>query len=179
MNLQRKVQAIRQMVSAKILYQIRLSDHGLEMVSKLGKLLRNEDKVTLYLPSWTGMQCLHHRQGRNIPNLLKTVMISRKKASEKMKLDTDLIAREVGDRTDPLNGERLQKIGLVGNNWQKIKEHQTRKSKEIIEGKIMVKQYFLCLRVRYQGIGYGWIADYHLETRLDVYKHYLIQHQTR
>ena len=88
MNLQQKVQAIRQIVSAKILYQIRLSDHGLEMVSKLGKLLRNEDKVTLHLPSWTGTQCLHHRQGQNIPNLLKTVMISRKKASEKMKLDT-------------------------------------------------------------------------------------------
>ena len=51
-------------------------------------------------------------------------MISRKKASEKMKLDEDPIAREVRDRINPLNGERLQRIGITGNKWLRIKEEQ-------------------------------------------------------
>ena len=51
-----KVQAIRQVVYAKMLYQIRLSDHGLEMARKLDKLLQNEVKKILHLPSWTGTE---------------------------------------------------------------------------------------------------------------------------
>ena len=46
-----KVQVIRQVVHAKILYQIRLSDHGLGMAQKLDKLLQNEIKQILHLPS--------------------------------------------------------------------------------------------------------------------------------
>ena len=97
-----KVQAIIQIVSTKVLYQIRLSDHGQEIVRKLDEILRNEVKTILHLPSWGGSHWLHHWKGGNISNLLKTVMISRKKASEKMKLDEDLIGREVGDRIDLL-----------------------------------------------------------------------------
>ena len=39
--------------------------------------------------------------------LLQTVMISRKKASEKTKLDPDPIAQEIGDRIDLLNVKQL------------------------------------------------------------------------
>ena len=39
-----KVQAKRQVVYAKMLYQIRLSDHGLEMAQKLDKLCRMKSK---------------------------------------------------------------------------------------------------------------------------------------
>ena len=62
-------------------------------------------------------------------------MISRKKASEKMKLDDDPIAREVGDKIDPLNGKRLQRIGITGNNWLRIKEEQKKQSEIVIARK--------------------------------------------
>lgn len=78
----------------------------------------------MHLPSWGGSHWLHHWKGGNISNLLKTVMISRKKASEKMKLDEDLIGREVGDRIDLLNDERFQRLGIIGNNWHKVKKDQ-------------------------------------------------------
>ena len=132
LNPLQKVQVIRQVVSAKMLYQIRLSDHGLQMSRKLHKLLRNEVKKIFHLPSWTGTEWLHHTKGGNIPNLLKTVMISRKKASEKMKLDEDPIARQVRDRINPLNGERLQRIGITGNNWLRIKEEQKKQEERVI-----------------------------------------------
>ena len=51
-------------------------------------------------------------------------MMSTKKATKKMKLDSDPIVREVGDRIDPLNGERLRMIGILGNNWKRIKDEQ-------------------------------------------------------
>ena len=102
------------------------------MSRKLHKLLRNEVKKIFHLPSWTRTEWLHHRKGGNIPNLLKTVMISRKKASEKMKLDEDPIARQVRDRINPLNGERLQRIGITGNNWLRIKEEQKKQEERVI-----------------------------------------------
>ena len=62
-------------------------------------------------------------------------MISRKKASEKMKLDDDPVAREVGDKIDPLNGKRLQRIGITGNNLLRIKEEQKKQSEIVIARK--------------------------------------------
>ena len=49
-----------------------------------------------------------------------------------MKLDSDPIVREVGDRIDPLNGERLRMIGILGNNWKRIKDEQMIKLETII-----------------------------------------------
>ena len=64
--------------------------------------------------------------------LLQTVMISRKKASEKMKLDPDPIAQEIGDRIDLLNVEQLNRLGIAGNNWKKINDEQRIKSERIV-----------------------------------------------
>ena len=77
--------------------------------------------MILHLPSWTSTQWIHHRKGGNIPSLVQTVMISRKKASEKMKLDSDATAREIGDTIDPLNGERLERLGITRrkSGWTK------------------------------------------------------------
>ena len=133
LNALQKIQSIRQAVIAKILYHLRLSDHGLGMARKLEKLIRKEFKLILHLPSWTSTQWIHHRKGGNIPSLLQATMISRKKASEKMKLDSDPIAREIGDRIDPLNGERLERLGIKGNNWKNIKDEQKCRSESIIE----------------------------------------------
>ena len=73
--------------------------HGPEMARKLDRLISKEFKLVLHLPSWTSTQWIHCRKGRNIPGLLQ------KKASEKIKLDPDQIAQEIGEKIDPLNGE--------------------------------------------------------------------------
>ena len=64
--------------------------------------------------------------------LLQTVMISRKKASEKMKLDPDPIAQEIGDRIHLLNVEQLNRLGIAGNNWKKINDEQRIKSERTV-----------------------------------------------
>ena len=63
--------------------------------------------------------------------LLQIVMISRKKASKKMKLDPDPIAQEIGDRIDLLNVEELNRLGIAGNNWKKNDEQRI-KSERIV-----------------------------------------------
>ena len=165
LNPLQKVEAIRQVVDAKMLYQIRLSDHDLEMARKLDKLLQNEVKKILHLPSLTGTEWLHYRKGGNIPTLLKTVMISRKKASEKMKLDDDPIAREVGNRIDPLNGERLQRIGITGNNWLRIKEEQKKQSERVIARQNNGRAILTMFDSKISRIGSGQNVDYHQEIK--------------
>ena len=73
-----KVQVIRQSISSIILYQLRLSDHGLEEARKINRLIRGAVKRILHLPSWTSSDWLHHRHGPNIPDLLVTTMTARK-----------------------------------------------------------------------------------------------------
>ena len=69
-------------------------------------------KRILCLPSWTMSDWLHHRHGANIPDLLITTMISRKRASKKMKVSTDPISQFTGDRIDQTNGEQLQRLHI-------------------------------------------------------------------
>ena len=52
-----------------------------------------------------------------------------------MKLDDDPVAREVGDKIDPLNGKRLQRIGITDNNFLRIKEEQKKQSEIVIARK--------------------------------------------
>ena len=105
LNPKQKIQVIRQSICATILFQLRLSDHGIEEARKLNRLIRGAVKKILHLPTWSDW--LHHRQGGNIPDLLTITMISRKRASQKMKLSTDLVAQHTEDLIDPINGDRL------------------------------------------------------------------------
>lgn len=50
---------------------------------------------------------LHHRHGANIPDLSSTTMLSRKQASQNMKLSPDLVSQFVGGQIDQINRERL------------------------------------------------------------------------
>ena len=84
-----KVQVIRQSICSIILFQLQLSDHGVEKAGKLNRLIRGTVKRILHLPSWTLSDWLHHRHGANIPDLLTTTMTARKKASQKMKISTE------------------------------------------------------------------------------------------
>ena len=66
-----KIDAIRQIIVAKIQYQLRLSDHGLEESRKINRLIRKSVKKILHLPTWTSNNWIHHRNGGNIPDLEK------------------------------------------------------------------------------------------------------------
>ena len=128
-----KVQAIRETVCGKILYQLRLSNHRLEVARKLDRMIQKAVKEILHLPMWVPTDWIHHRHGANIPNLMRIAMLSRKKASEEMKKSNDPIARTVGDRIDPLNGERLERLEMINANKKKIKDEQQKKSETRIE----------------------------------------------
>ena len=107
-----KVQVIRQSICSIILFQLRLSDHGLEEAQKINRLIRGAVKRILHLPSWTSSDWLHHRHGANIPDLLVTTTTARKRASEKMKLPKDPISRYVTDQIDHINGDRLRHLKI-------------------------------------------------------------------
>ena len=64
-----KVDATRSTNAAKIQYQLRLSDHGLEEARKLTRTLTKYVKKILHLPTWTSTSWIHHRNGCNIADL--------------------------------------------------------------------------------------------------------------
>ena len=70
-----KVQVIRQVITAKIQYNLRLSDHGLEEVRKLNKLVCKYVKI-FHLPTWTSNAWIHHREGCNIMNFVVSIVVS-------------------------------------------------------------------------------------------------------
>ena len=107
-----KVQVLRQSICSIILFQLRLSDHGLEDARKINRLIRGAVKRILHLPSWTSSDWLHHHHGANIPDILVTTMTVRKRASEKMKLSKDPISRYVADQIDHINGDRLRHLKI-------------------------------------------------------------------
>ena len=78
-----KVQVITQTICSTILFQLRLSEHGLEEARKLNSLTQGGVKKILHLPTWTSSNVIHHRHGANILDLLVTTMTSRKRASLK------------------------------------------------------------------------------------------------
>ena len=111
-----KIEAIRQVLVAKIQYQLRLSDQGLEEARKLNRVIRKYVKKILHLPTWTATSWIHHGNGSNIPDLVTTTMISRAKATAKMKASTDPAARATADILLPMDEERLQRLNLHGQN---------------------------------------------------------------
>ena len=69
-----KVHVIRQVITAKIQYHLRLSDHRLEEVRKLNRLVRKY--VILHLPTWTSNAWIYHREGCNIMNFVVSTVVS-------------------------------------------------------------------------------------------------------
>ena len=108
-----KVDAIRSTIAAKIQYQLRLSDHGLEEARKLTRTLRKYVKKILHLPTWTSTSSIHHRNGCNIPDLTTIVMASRTKATTKMMTSKDAAAQFTGEQLNPTNEERLIRLNLL------------------------------------------------------------------
>ena len=64
-------------------------------------------KRILHLTTWTSTTWIHHRNGCNIPDLLTTTMITRAKATAKIKISKDKIAQYTGDALTPMYKERL------------------------------------------------------------------------
>ena len=125
-----KIKAIRQVLVAKIQYQLRVSDHGLEEARKLNRVIRKYVKKILHLPTWSATSWIHHRNGANIPDLVTTSMISRAKATAKMKASTDPAARATGDILLPIEEERLKRLNLHGQNK---KEQSYKKMEDKLE----------------------------------------------
>ena len=111
-----KFEAIRQILVAKIQYQLRFSDHGLEEVRKINRLIRKHVKQILHLPTWTSTAWIHHRNSYNILDLVTTTMISRTKSPTKMKTSEDVIAQYTGDIITPLKEGRLRRLSLENIN---------------------------------------------------------------
>lgn len=126
-----KIEAIRQVIIAKIQYHLRLSDHGLEEARKLNRIIRKAVKGILHLPTWTSTAWIHHRNGANIPDLTTTTMISRCKATRKMKVSTDPVARATADELEPLDEERLTRLNLI--NEPNMKEAHMKRLEEQLE----------------------------------------------
>ena len=122
-----KVDAIRQILVAKMQYQLRLSDHGLEEARKLNRLVRKNVKLILHLPTWTLTAWIHHRSGGNIPDLVTSTMVSRAKASSKMKVSSDPAARATAEKQNPIDESRVARLNLGSTNR---KEAQQRKCEE-------------------------------------------------
>ena len=108
-----KVDAIRSTIAAKIQYQLRLSDHGLEEARKLTRTLRKHLKKISHLPTWTSTSWIHHRNGCNIPDLTTIVIASRTKATTKMMTSKDAAAQFTGEQLNPTNEERLIRLNLL------------------------------------------------------------------
>lgn len=60
---------IKEVISNKITYQLRLSNHGLEEVRKLDRLTRVKVKKILHLPSWTSVDWIHPKDGLGLTEL--------------------------------------------------------------------------------------------------------------
>ena len=65
-----KIEAIRQILVAKIQYQLHFTDHGLEEARKINRLIRKHIKRIWHLPTWTSTAWIHHRSGCNILDLV-------------------------------------------------------------------------------------------------------------
>ena len=84
----------------------------MEEARKINRLIRKYVKRILHLPTWTSNNWFHHRNGGNIPDLEKRTMITRLKATTKMKLSTDEAARTIGDQLNPHNEQQVQRMRL-------------------------------------------------------------------
>ena len=135
-----KVDAIRQVMVAKIQYQLRLSDHGLEEARKINRLIRKYVKRILHLPTWTSNNWIHHRNGGNIPDLEKRTMITRLKATTKMKLLTDKAARITGDQLNPHSEQQVQRLRLPNsiNIKEAVYQQMADRLKRMNNGKSLV-----------------------------------------
>lgn len=135
-----KVEAIRQVLVTKIQYQLRLTDHGLEEARKINRLIRKYVKKILHLPTWTSTSWMYHRNGCNIPDLVTTTVVSRSKASTKMKTSTDRIVRYTGDLITALNDERLVRLNLqdINKNKEKVLKQLEKNTENQNNGKALL-----------------------------------------
>ena len=107
-----KIRVIKEVICSKILFQLRLSDHGLEEARKLDRVIRVKVKEILHLPTWTSTDCMQSKEGLGLMELQCNTMIAWKKASEKMLLSHDKVAQTVASEVDPINGKRLEGLQL-------------------------------------------------------------------
>ena len=73
-------------------------------------------KEILHLPSWTSTDWIRSKEGLGLIELQSTVMIARKRASEKMLKSDDSLAQAVAFEIDPVNGEHLERLRLHNIN---------------------------------------------------------------
>lgn len=143
-----KVEAIRQVIVARIQYQIRLSEHGLEEARKLNRMIRKSVKRVLHLPVWTNTSWIHHRNGMNIPDLVATTMLTRTKATTKMKTSKDSISQHIGDQLNPDNERQLERINLL--NTTNPKEAIQQRLEEELSTKNNGRSLTTALRTRHK-----------------------------
>lgn len=143
-----KVEAIRQVIVARIQYQIRLSEHGLEEARKLNRMIRKSVKRVLHLPVWTNTSWIHHRNGMNIPDLVTTTMLTRTKATTKMKTSKDSISQHIGDQLNPDNERQLERINLL--NITNPKEAIQQRLEEELSTKNNGRSLTTALRTRHK-----------------------------
>ena len=117
-----KIRVIKEVICCKMLFQLRLSNHGLEEAGKLDRIIRGKEKEILHLPTWTSTDCLHSKEGLGLVVLQSNAMIARKKASEKMLLSNDKISEVVAPEINPVNGERLEGLKLHDIQTNKRKQ---------------------------------------------------------
>ena len=115
------IRVIKEVMSSKILFQLRLSDHGSEEARKLDRIIRAKVKEILHLPSWTSTDWIRSKEGLGLIELQSTVMLARKRASEKMLKSDDSLAQAVAVEIDPVNGDCLERLRLHNINTSQRK----------------------------------------------------------
>ena len=64
-----QIRVIKEVISSKILFQLRLLDHRLEEARKLDRIIRAKVKEILHLPPWTSTDWIHSKDGLGLIEL--------------------------------------------------------------------------------------------------------------
>ena len=64
-----QIRVIKEVISSKILFQLRLLDHRLEEARKLDRIIRAKVKEILHLPHWTSTDWIHSKDGLGLIEL--------------------------------------------------------------------------------------------------------------
>ncbi len=107
-----RVWAIREILTPRISYQLRLSDAGVTKVKKINQLTRKWFKKFLHLPEWTPNAWVYSKGGGNLADQMVRTAKSRSKANKKMIASTDEIAASVGRANEQATNELLKRAKL-------------------------------------------------------------------
>ena len=106
-----KIQFFKEVICNKILFQLRLSNHGLEEAKRLDWIIRAKAKEILQLRSMSFTDWIHSKEHLGLIELQSNPLVARKKTSEKMLLSDDTVATVVTNSSSRSRSNKQRTIG--------------------------------------------------------------------